>query len=500
MSFHFPTLDSLRRKIVFGYGAVALLVVALSAFSLVEMRVIETQIAAGERIGEFLGIALEIRRFEKNYFLYRQATDLEENRTYLAQAHRLVEENPQLFESFESADGIRNLQQRFEAYDRLMSAYAENPEHPGQEALIRQTGKEIVTVAESWARTERIRLQDQLDRHRKWLLGAIVAVAGLVVVIGHFLAWRVARPLKQLEQDVAAVGSGQLAQLALKAEDREIAQLTHAFNHVLRQLELRQGQLVRSEKLAALGTLLSGVAHELNNPLSNISTSCEILAEELAEEKVGAGRTAPENESAAFQQELLDQIDGETWRARRIVRSLLDYTRDRDFKREPVALAQLIEESLRLIKGRIPPQVAIVTDIPAELVVAADRQRLQQALFNLVGNAIDALEGAGEVHIAARTTTAPCPGDTLVFGQCAGHGSAVEIEIGDNGHGIATEVLPRIFDPFFTTKEVGHGSGLGLFIVFEIVEEHGGCIAVKSVPEQGTTFLVRLPLEENLHG
>jgi signal transduction histidine kinase len=499
MRFRLPALDSLRRKIVFGYGAVAFLVIALSTFSLVEMRVIETQIAAGERIGEFLGIALEIRRFEKNYFLYRQETDLDENRAYVAQARRLVEENLRLFESFESTEGIRRLLHSFDAYGGLMSVHAENPDHPGQEALIRQAGKEIVTVAERWARTERNRLQDQLDRHRKWLLGAIVAVAALVVVIGHFLAWRVARPLKQLEQNMAAVGTGQLAQLELKAEDREIASLTQAFNHVLRQLELRQGQLVRSEKLAALGTLLSGVAHELNNPLSNISTSCEILAEELAAEKVGPGRTALDEESAAFRQELLAQIDGETWRARRIVRSLLDYARDRAFKREPVPLAALVEESLRLIKGRIPAQVAIAADIPAALIVAADRQRLQQALFNLVGNAIDALEGAGEVRIAARRTEAPYPADALVFGKSP-QGAAIEIEIGDDGHGIAPEILPRIFDPFFTTKEVGHGSGLGLFIVYEIVEEHGGCIAVESVPGQGTTFLVRLPVEENQHG
>ena len=499
MAFRLPTLDSLRRKIVFGYGAVAFLVIALSTFSLVEMRVIETQIAAGERIGEFLGIALEIRRFEKNYFLYRQSADLEENRTYLAQARRLIEENPRLFASFESADGIGKLLQTFDAYGALMAAHADKPDQPGQEALIRQAGKEIVTVAESWARTERHRLQDQLDRHRKWLLGAIVAVAALVVVIGQFLSWRVARPLKELERNMAAVGSGQLAQLELKAADREIASLTQAFNHVLHQLELRQGQLVRSEKLAALGTLLSGVAHELNNPLSNISTSCEILAEEFVAEKVGAGGTAPDEGSAAFRQELLGQIDGETWRARRIVRSLLDYARDRAFEREPVALAPLLEESLRLIRGRIPAQVTLAIAIPDGFVVEADRQRLQQALFNLVGNALDALEGAGEVRIAARRTSAPYPADALVFGRPPA-GTAIEIEVGDDGHGIAPDILPRIFDPFFTTKEVGHGSGLGLFIVFEIVEEHGGSIAVRSAPGRGTTFLVRLPVEETTHG
>jgi two-component system NtrC family sensor kinase len=353
-----------------------------------------------------------------------------------------------------------------------------------RETEIRQAGKEIVTAAENWSRSERTLMQSQLDRHRMRLLGSIAAIIVLLVAIGQWLSWRVARPLKQLETNMAAVGAGRLAKLEMAAQDREIASLTQAFNHVLHELELRQGQLVRSEKLAALGTLLSGVAHELNNPLSNISTSCEILSEE-----VGAGGTA-------FQKDLLGQIDAETWRARRIVRSLLDYARDRPFASEPVRLAALVEESLRLIRGQLPAQVDIRTSIPADLVVYVDKQRLQQALFNLVGNAADALEGAGEITVAARAATGPCPAGALVFGQCATEDSMIEIEVADNGHGIAPQNLPRIFDPFFTTKDVGRGLGLGLFIVFEIIEEHGGCIAVTSESGRGTSFVIRLPAKD----
>jgi signal transduction histidine kinase len=488
-------IDSLRRKIVFGYGAVAALVVGLSVFSLVDMRLLEAQISAGERIGQFFGIALEIRRFEKNYFLYRESADFEENRAYVAQGRRLLVEHGKLFASFEQPERLRALLDTLDDYAALMAAQAGEGGDPRREAAIRQAGKEIVTVAEGWARTERTLLQDQLARHRLWLIVSIGVVAVLVIFLGQLLARRVARPLKQMEQNMAAVAEGRLAQLEMTADDREIASLTRAFNRVLHELELRQGQLVRSEKLAALGTLLSGVAHELNNPLSNISTSCEILAEELADQKVGAGGTVTTADQD-FVKELLVQIDAETWRARRIVRSLLDYARDREFRREPLALAPLVEESLRLIKGQIPARVSIDIAIPAELTLAGDKQRLQQVLFNLVGNAVAALEGAGEIAVAARATRAPVPANALAFGQCPG-GAAVEIEVRDNGHGIPAEVLPRIFDPFFTTKEVGQGLGLGLFVVFEIVEEHGGCIAVKSTPGQGSSFIIRLPAEEN---
>ncbi len=484
MTPRFFRLDSLRRKIVFGYGAVVVLVIGLSTFSLVEMRILETQIAAGERIGRFLGLALEIRRFEKNFLLYRQAADLEENRAYVEQARQLLAEHGSILETIERPERIAALRATLDNYASLMAGPAGADGYALREAQIRHAGKEIVTAAEDWSRSERTLMQGQLDRHRLRLLGSIAAIVVLLVAIGQWLSWRVARPLKQLEENMAAVGAGRLAKLEMAAGDREIASLTQAFNHVLHELELRQGQLVRSEKLAALGTLLSGVAHELNNPLSNISTSCEILATE-----VGAGDTA-------FQKELLDQIDGETWRARRIVRSLLDYARDRPFRSELIPLATLVEESLRLIRGQLPAQVEISTAIAADLVVPGDKQRLQQALFNLVGNAVDALEGAGKITVAARTATAPCPTDALVFGHCANEDDTIEIEVEDNGHGIPPQDLPRIFDPFFTTKEVGRGLGLGLFIVFEIIEEHGGCIAVTSESGRGTSFVIRLPAKD----
>lgn len=481
-------IDSLRRKIVFGYGAVAALVIGLSVFSLIDMRLLEAQIMAGERIGQLFGIALEIRRFEKNYFLYRDPADLDENQDYVAQARQLLDEHAALFANLDSPAKVRALRDMLDSYAILMATHAREGGDPRREARIRQSGKEIVTVAEAWARAERRALQAQLDRHRFWLISSIIAVVVLLVVIGQLLARRVARPLKRIEQDMAAVAAGRLAQLDRATDDREIVSLVQAFNHMLHELELRQGQLVRSEKLAALGTLLSGVAHELNNPLSNISTSCQILAEE-----VSPGRTA-------FETEMLEQIDTETWRARRIVRSLLDYARDRAFRREAVPLAPLVADSLRLIKGQIPAQVSIETAIPAELAVSGDKQRLQQVIFNLVGNAVAALEGAGEIAIAARATAAPCPAgapDVLIFGQCQGAGPAVEIEVRDNGHGIAPEILPRICDPFFTTKDVGQGLGLGLFVVFEIVEEHGGCMAVRSAPGQGTSFLLRFPAKDS---
>ncbi len=483
-------MNSLRQKILFGYAVIATLATGFSLFSLIELRLLEQGIAAGEQISRLFDISLEIRRFEKNYFLYGQSADLAENRRYVAQADALLQEHAPLFDALGAAARKTSLEEELGRYAVLMERYAAAGANEALAGKIRQSGKAIVTVAEDLARAERAILRAQIERHRLILLVSTLVVVLAVALIGHLLARRVVRPLKELEDRMEAVASSnRLTKLEMIAGDREIESLTQAFNHVLRELELRQSQIVQSEKLAALGTLLSGVAHELNNPLSNIASSAQILAEE-----VGAGDTA-KNDGTTFQRELITQIDEETWRARRIVHSLLDYARDREFRTEALEVARLVDDTLRLVGSTISPQVAVTTDIPAGLAVTGDRQRLQQLLINLAGNAIDAVAGAGEVRVVARAAAVmatPAAGH-LVFGHCRPEDAAVEIEVRDNGPGIAPEILPRIFDPFFTTKDVGQGMGLGLFIAFEIVEEHGGCIAVDSEVGRGTTFTVRLP-------
>ena len=478
-------MQSLRSKITVGYSVIAILVVALSLFSFFELRLMEQRIAAGEGIGEFFDTALEIRRFEKNYFLYRQATDLTENQAYVDRGRALLQSHAAQFEALAGTARIARLKTALADYGELMAALGSTPPDDAAASDIRRIGRNIITFAEELAGTERQSLQAMLDRHRRLLIAAVIVVSLLVIGIGQLMTQRVGRPLKDMEESMKAVASGRLTQLDMKAEDREIASLTRAFNHVLHELELRQGQLVRSEKLAALGTMLSGVAHELNNPLSNIGTSTQILAEE-----VGVGETA-------YLKELIEQIDAETWRARHIVRSLLDYARDRDFRREPIPLAALINEILRLMRGRIADPARIKVDIPDDLEVPGDRQRLQQVFINLLNNALQALDEQGEIAIAARAVAAYRESGKLVFGQCPGQVGSVEITVRDNGAGIPADVLPRIFDPFFTTKAVGQGVGLGLFIVFEIIEEHDGCIAVDSEPGQGTTFRIRLPIEKS---
>lgn len=496
-------MNSLRQKITFGYYAIGTLMVGISLFAFVELRLIEEKILAGGLISEFFDTTLEVRRFEKNFFLYRQAGDMAENRRYILRAQALLQENREAFGTFASPSRIAGLNDALSRYAALMNEYelageADAARMVGVETRIRKLGQEIVAVAEEIARAKRTTLQTSVARYRMALLASIAFLVVAVIAIGQILSRRVARPLKKMEESMEAVANGKLMRLDMPVHDREIASLVNAFNHVLRELELRH--LLRSEKLASLGTMLSGVAHELNNPLSNISSSCQILMEE-------GEQAAPE-----FRDELLGQIDEQTNRARNIVRSLLDFARDREFKAEPLHLARLVEETVRFLKGQMSPYMALTIDIPVDLELQGDKQRLQQVFLNLFKNALEALEGAGEVRVTAvrrqNADDAPPLGRGAhfhVLGRCKSQGEIVDIEIRDDGSGIPAEILPRIFDPFFTTKDVGKGSGLGLFIVFEIIEEHGGCIAVESEPGKGTAFLIRLPLHQNqkeikLHG
>jgi signal transduction histidine kinase len=262
---------------------------------------------------------------------------------------------------------------------------------------------------------------------------------------------------------------GEIIDIPIKKAEPEIRAIFNVFNRMTHELKIRQHQLVQSEKLAAFGTLLAGIAHELNNPLSNISTSAQILAEEMESEDLG------------FKKNLVVQIDEQADKARDIVKTLLEFSRSKEFELKELPLKKLILETIRLIRGEVPTQVEILVDVPEDMTIYADKQRIQQVFLNLLKNAVDALNDRGHIWIMAQASNNGEEGRRIV-----------EIMVEDDGPGIDPENIKHIFDPFFTTKDVGKGSGLGLFIVHDIIEAHGGLIQVNSNIDQGTTFTIWL--------
>ncbi|HEY7501343.1 MAG TPA: ATP-binding protein [Vicinamibacterales bacterium] len=254
----------------------------------------------------------------------------------------------------------------------------------------------------------------------------------------------------------------------------ELGKANAQLTATLDRLKSTQAQLLQAEKLSAIGQLVAGVAHELNNPLTSVIGFAQLLETEW---KAGEGTRSPE----AIGRDLR-KIAEESGRAASIVRNLLAFARRQTAARAPHDIKDIIDRvlALRTYEFRLS-SIELVTEFETGLPqVVADGGQLQQALLNLVLNAERAMRGRNtrRLTVGAR------------FDARAG---AVEISIGDTGHGIEHANLSRIFDPFFTTRDVGEGTGLGLSICYGIVRDHGGQIAVASKVHVGTTFTMLLP-------
>lgn len=477
-------MSSLRQKTILGFSTFAILLIGISILYFLESRLIEKQIVAGASISEFFDVALEIRRFEKNYLLYHQPTDLSENQAYIERARRLLAENRETFEKLAPPARLDEVRQTLDRYAEAMSRYAADNGVDAAQTL-RGLGLDIVNSAQTLATNERSALRQRFELQRRFLMFTLLGLLGLLAAAAAVVSGGIVRPLKEMERRMDMVAAGDKARLTLTSRDREINALVLAFNHVLDEINLRQQQqLIQADRLASLGRLISGVAHEVNNPLSNISSSAQILLED--------GETS----NPEWRHEMLTQIDNETVRAQRIVRSLLDYAREREFRRRPIPLRATVEETLLFLRNEVPSGIIIQIDIADSLVLSADKPRLQQVFLNLIKNAVEALGEAGKIRISAtvrRADAADSPACFLDLTSRFSTTNVVDIDILDNGPGIPAGVLARIFDPFYTTKEASHGSGLGLFIVRELVEAHGGLIAAESEPGRHTLFHIRLP-------
>ncbi len=244
-----------------------------------------------------------------------------------------------------------------------------------------------------------------------------------------------------------------------------------AISQDITQQKLIETQMLQTEKLAALGELVAGVAHELNNPLAAISAGSQLL------------EMHPDPEV----QEDAKTIRAMTDRATKIVRSLLTFSRRGNDDQSEVDLNEVVQASVELAKFRLASfEVNIATELdPDSALAMANECQIQQILINLITNAEHALMGPhnGERTIKIKTFGFNAPDDRKM----------VAVSVEDNGTGIAPDVLPKIFDPFFTTKDVGQGTGLGLSICHGIATSHGGDISVESVVGQGTKFTLTLP-------
>jgi signal transduction histidine kinase len=309
--------------------------------------------------------------------------------------------------------------------------------------------------------------------------------AGLVLALflKLFFQW-VVHPLGVLIAGSRLVAAGQFShRIGLETSD-EMAELARAMNDMTarfqairddldRQVQERTKQVVRSEKLASVGFLAAGVAHEINNPLASIAMCAESLEGRFAE------AIDPTHPDFAVFAEYLRMIQSEAFRCKEITEKLLDFSRMGEAKRQPTDLGDLVRGVIEMV-GHVGKyrhkQIHLVVD---EAVAApVNPQEIKQVVLNLLTNALDSVATEGWVGVEVRR-----------------RGNAAEITVADDGCGMTADVMEHIFEPFFTRRREGQGTGLGLSISYRIVSDHGGQLEARSDgPDRGATFCVRLPL------
>jgi len=312
-----------------------------------------------------------------------------------------------------------------------------------------------------------------LRQSSTFIITLAVGDAILVLALGAFvLTQLVVAPLQAVETAAARVTAGDLTGRVSTGGPREIAALAEAFNRMTTAIAEQREQLIRTEKLASVGQLAAGVAHEIGNPLAAILGYADILRADADQ-----AHLSPEERRDA-----LARVKGETQRIHRIIQDLLDYSRPTHEEARSIDPLKVMEGAVALLRPQARFRGVEVGYLPSEIWPRVDvaPSRLTQVFVNLLLNAADAMAGAGRVSVSAVAVAAT---------------RTVRIALADQGPGVPLELRSKIFDPFFTTKAPGQGTGLGLPICRAIVETYRGTLEIEAPPDgaPGIVFVVTLP-------
>ena len=430
-----------------------------------EGRKLESFVATGKHAKELTtSFILNLRRLEKNYMLFRDRDSFVKLDTALSELKNIT---PFCYECVPYTEAIYNLFSTYKKSDSLVNG-------------LQVTADKLETITDKIADSERQRINMFLTRSHRLLLIALALLCTLGPLFVYKTAGYIVEPIKRLAEITRKISEGDITLRAPLKEHDETYSLALSFNTMLDHLQLthqslekslellreKQAQLVKSEKLASLGTLASGVAHELNNPLNNIYLASQTLFNEIDQEN-----------TPAIIKESVKDIFSQTLRVKRIVGDLLEFAREKGPELQKINITNAITKVLKRMtaSGEIA-NVKYNLNAVEDIEILADGLLLEQVFINLFSNAIDAMNGKGSLNIVVNKI------DT-----------SIQIKISDTGKGIPPENMLKIFDPFFTTKE--KGTGLGLAIVYSIIKKHNGEIDVKSEPNKGTAFTIILPGE-----
>jgi signal transduction histidine kinase len=552
----------IRDKLFVAFGLYICLAAVLGFFTYKELRTITARLSLVEIADDITNTILEVRRYEKNYLLFRDANSYQEVRRYLGILKKYIDNIRSEILKEIGSDKYEMMKKTIVEYESLLGKLSENLKLQDElVTMVRTEGRSIESTLRGQAlqgflvmrRHEKnlmiykdeptynmlekefhsLRSGDETDRYRLLVgklfdlykaekesigrmrfkareiqsftenlskkeradIGRILAMSRqlllyalmAIVIVGVGINWRLAvsisSPIRKLEKITKKVSQGDFSEAIEVRGSDEIASLQVSFNQMeeklrnamlslektVEKLQEKQAQLVEAEKLASIGKLAAGIAHEINNPLTSVLTFSSLLLEQCPEDDPRHGR--------------LKMIVKETTRARNIVRQVLSFAKEAPLRKEKMNLNRPVNEIVEaLVAQEAFKGIELVLDLADDLPdIFMDPVQIGQVVLNILLNATHAVIPPGRIGVTTRAAD-----------------NFAELIITDTGKGIPEEHLQRIFDPFFTTKDKTKGTGLGLAVSYGIIKKHGGDIRVSSMVNEGSTFIVRLPISNEL--
>ena len=419
-------------------------------------------------------ICLEIRRYEKNFLISHDNENFEKVLSYINDAQIAVSKVAADLKIMVHPSELNDFSVKLTAYKEsfldLKNNYTSRIEiiQSPSRLKIRDLGQELVSMTEKLVLDEQQNMKEFISNFNNRLAEAILFLGLLSIFTVILLYTSIIYPLQLVENAAIGVSNGTFSLLPMTNEKGEVRRVLEAFNKMVTDLDEHQKQLFQAKKLSSIGTLASGTAHQINNPLNNISTSCQLALADIDEKQ------------NPFVVKMLETINQETQRAGEIVRGLLEFSRTQSFSLKPCLLFTIVKKVSLLVASEVPAGVVLNTDIPKDITLFVDAQKMIEAILNLTINAIQAIVSP--------------PGQVSIYAERDAESGNAVLTIADTGIGIEEKDLPQIFDPFFTTKNAEDGTGLGLAVVYGIIEKLKGAIKVESERGKGSKFIIELPL------
>ncbi len=467
ISVRWLRLRSIKGKIFVIFAVTFLSISALTAMNFWNLSTLRTRMVLSERYDDLLNNILELRRFEKNFLIYRDQQNILESKEYLGRIDILVgdlsEDLPQLDGKQPFADFKTTLLDYRHLVDRIADGDSAAPE------ILRNLGKKLTDSADHFRELKRTRIHATIARTSILPFAFFAIFLFPMTLVLWLISHGLLKPLDVVMETTRLVGRGDFRPIRYDGVRlEEISGLIEAFNRMAEELENNQEDLVQARKIAAIGTFTAGIAHELNNPINNIALTAESFREEYIN-RMDDGCT-----------EMIDDIISQAERAADIVKNLLDFSRTENPVFSKIAPEQILNSTIALVKNQFKMvglrlETSVSRDLP---LVRGNLGNLQQVFTNLLQNAIQATPQGGKIamHVARS--------------QVQGY---ISFTVEDTGSGIPADIQHKIFEPFFSTKEVGKGTGLGLAVSYSIIKRHGGRLEVFSEAGRGARFTVLLP-------